>query len=102
MPAITRNGIDPSAGHCFPPVITVSSGQNTGLPTVFVNTVLATVVGAQYESHCCSCDGDDHAGVAGSGSGTVFIQNLPVHRIGDGINCGDVSASGSPNVFSGG
>lgn len=102
MPAITRNGVDPSAGHCFPPVVTTASGQNTGQPMVFVNNILATVVGAPYESHCCSCEGDDHVDLASAGSGTVFIQNIPVHRIGDAMSHGDVSAAGSPNVFAGG
>lgn len=97
MPAVTRNGIDNSAGHCYPPRPTTGANQNT----VFVNNILATVVGAPYPSHTC---GDDtHAmGVAAMGSGTVFIENKAVHRIGDDISCGDVSAAGSPTVFAGG
>ena len=97
MPAITRDGVDPSAGHCFPPRPTDSSGQS---PSVFVNNIAATVVGAHYPTHCCGkpC----HDGVASAGSSSVFIENKPVHRIGDAISCGDISASGSPNVFAGG
>lgn len=96
MPAVTRNGIDYSAGHCFPPRPTDTAGQSS----VYVNGVLATVVGAHYPSH--SCGDSSHDGVASSGSSTVFIENKPVHRIGDNISCGDVSAAGSPNVFVGG
>jgi len=29
------------------------------------------------------------------------VNNLNIHRIGDAISCGDVSANGSPNVFAG-
>lgn len=97
MPAVTRNGIDPSAGHCFPPRPTIDAAQGT----VFVNGALATVIGAQYPNHSCG-DEPPHPGTASSGSGTVFVENKAVHRIGDSIDCGDVSAAGSPNVFAGG
>ena len=96
MPAITRLGSDSSAGHCFPPRPADSAGQGS----VFVNGILGTVVGAHYPVHCCGkpC----HDGSASAGSGTVFFEGKAVHRIGDLISCGDVSASGSPNVFAGG
>jgi hypothetical protein len=96
MPAITRLGADPSAGHCFPPRPASSAGQGS----VFVNGILGTVVGAFYPAH--TCGKSTHAGSASAGSGSVFFEGKPVHRIGDSISCGDVSASGSPNVFSGG
>jgi uncharacterized Zn-binding protein involved in type VI secretion len=96
MPAITRNGIDPSAGHCFPPRPTDSANQES----VFVNNILGTVVGAHYPTHCCGIP--CHDGSASAGSSTVFFENKAVHRIGDAISCGDVSASGSPTVFAGG
>lgn len=96
MPAITRIGVDDSAGHCFSPRPADTAGQET----VFVNGILVTVVGAHYPTHCCGpvC----HDGQASTGSSTVFVNNLPVHRIGDEIDCGDVSGNGSPNVFAGG
>lgn len=96
MPAITRNGVDPSAGHCFTPRPTDSAGQGS----VYVNGILSTVIGAHYPVHCCGivC----HDGAASAGSGTVFAEGINIHRIGDAISCGDVSASGSPNVFAGG
>jgi uncharacterized Zn-binding protein involved in type VI secretion len=95
MPAITRVGVDVSAGHCFPPRPPSSAAQGT----VFVNSILATVVGATYPAHTCGTS--THDGAASVGSATVFIEGKPVHRIGDDISCGDVSASGSPNVFAG-
>lgn len=95
MPAITRLGVDLSAGHCFSPRPTDSAGQGS----VFVNGILGTVVGAHYPVHCCGkpC----HDGSASAGSGSVFFEGKAVHRIGDAISCGDVSAAGSSNVFAG-
>jgi len=95
MPAVTRVGVDPSAGHCFPPRPASSAGQGS----VFVNGILATVVGAPYPPH--TCGKHTHSGAASAGSSTVFFGGVAAHRIGDMISCGDVSASGSPNVFSG-
>lgn len=96
MPAITRVGIDFSAGHCFTPRPPSDGGQTT----VFADGILGTVVGASYPTHCCGpvC----HPGEASEGSATVFIEGKPVHRIGDAISCGDVSANGSSTVFIGG
>ena len=95
MPAVTRINVDPSAGHCFPP----RPADTTPNTSVFVNDILATVVGAHYPSH--SCGDSSHDGTASEGSDTVFFENIAVHRIGDMISCGDVSASGSPDVFIG-
>lgn len=96
MPACTRVGVDPSAGHCFPSRPADSAGQST----VMINGILATVVGAHYPSHTCGIV--THDGNASSGSSSVFIEGKPIHRIGDDISCGDISASGSRNVFAGG
>jgi uncharacterized Zn-binding protein involved in type VI secretion len=92
MPACTRVGVDKSAGHDgYPPRAPDSGAQST----VTINSILATVVGAHYPYH------PDHDGRASTGSSTVFIEGKPIHRIGDDIDCGDVSAAGSRNVFAG-
>lgn len=96
MPAITRVGVDKSAGHYYPPRAPSSGGQST----IFINNILATVIGAEYPSHTYGAS--THDGVASAGSSTVFIEGKSVHRIGDNISCGDVSAAGSSNVFAGG
>lgn len=96
MPACTRVGVDLSAGHCFPARAADSAGQST----VSINSILATVVGAHYPAHTCGVV--THDGYASGGSSTVFIEGKPIHRIGDDIDCGDVSAAGSRNVFAGG
>ena len=95
MPAITRLGVDPSAGHCFPARPTDSSNTS-----VYINKILANTVTDHYPLHCCGTP--CHDGNASQGSTTVFIEKKAVHRIGDDISCGDVSANGSPNVFCGG
>ena len=95
MPAITRLGVDPSAGHCFNPRPT-----DTGSSTVFINGIACNRVSDHYPLH--RCGKNSHDGVASVGSSSVFADGLAVHRIGDGISCGDVSGNGSPNVFAGG
>ena len=96
MPACTRVGVDKSAGHCFESRAADTAGQST----VSINSILATVVGAHYPTH--SCGTSSHDGLASTGSSTVSIEGKPIHRIGDDIDCGDVSAAGSRNVFAGG
>ena len=100
MAACTRINVDPSAGHpvCNPPRVADQAGQST----VAINSLLATVVGAHYLVHLCGGVIPTHDGYASTGSSTVFIEGKPIHRIGDDISCGDVSASGSRNVFAGG
>lgn len=96
MPAITRLGVDPSAGHCYPPRPTDSCLQGS----VFVNGILGDVIGDHYPAHTCGTS--THDGVASVGSTSVFFEGISAHRIGDDISCGDISANGSPNVFAGG
>jgi uncharacterized Zn-binding protein involved in type VI secretion len=96
MPACTRVDIDKSAGHGYIPRAPDKAGQST----VTINNLLATVVGAHYPAH--RSGPSSHDGYASAGSSTVFIEGKPIHRIGDDISCGDVSASGSRNVFAGG
>jgi len=94
MPAVTRKGVDNSAGHCFSP-----RPASAGSGDVFVNGISVVRVGDAYPAH--SCGPAVHGGAASAGSGTVFVNGQPVHRIGDAISCGDVSGAGSPNVFAG-
>lgn len=95
MPAITRLGVDPSAGHCFPP-----RPLDSASPNVFCNGIAVTRIGDHYPVHCCGIP--CHDGVASQGSPNVFANGIPVHRIGDAVSCGDTSANGSPNVFANG
>jgi len=94
MPAVTRQGIDNSAGHCYPP-----RPPSAGSDNVFTNGIPTVRVGDSYPAHTCGTS--THGGAASAGSATVIVNGKPVHRIGDAIDCGDVSASGSDNVFAG-
>lgn len=94
MPAVTRQGVDPSAGHCFSP-----RPADQGSGDVITNGQPTVRVTDHYPTHTCGTS--SHDGAAASGSPTVIVNGLQIHRIGDDINCGDTSASGSPNVFAG-
>lgn len=92
--AIARLG-DMSSGHGpFPPRPNIQAS-----PNVFANMIPVHRESDQWAVHCGpkSC----HPGVLAKGSSTVFANGLGVGRIADKINCGDVIASGSPNVFAG-
>jgi uncharacterized Zn-binding protein involved in type VI secretion len=94
MPAVTRLG-DICSGHgCFPPRPCIEASED-----VFVNGQGVNRVGDHWETHCCTiiC----HDSVSAQGSETVFINGKPAVRIGDAIECGSVSAQGSPSVFYG-
>lgn len=92
--SVTRLGVDNSAGHCYEPRPTQTASEN-----VFVNGIAVNRISDYYPTH--SCPPDSHDGVASEGSSSVFINGLAAHRIADEISCGDVSASGSPDVFIG-
>lgn len=94
MPAVTRKSVDPSAGHCYPP-----RPPDSGSANVITNGQPQTKIGDHYPAH--TCGNSTHDGAAAAGSPTVIVNGQPIHRIGDAISCGDVSASGSPNVFAG-
>ena len=95
MPAVTRLG-DLCGGHgAFPPRTSTSASSN-----VFINGIGAHRKGDSWSVHCDpspSC----HAGALADGSATVFVNGLPLGRIGDPVDCGSSVATGSPNVFAG-
>ena len=95
MPAVHRH-TDICTGHgCYP-----SRPNIQGSTDVFVNGLGAHRVTDAWAGHCCGpvCHGSIQAG----GSGTVFVNGLPLARIGDPVACGSACATGSPNVFAGG
>ena len=93
--AVCRKG-DTSSGHGgFYP-----RPNDQGASNVLINGIGAHVQGMHWQIHCDpspSC----HDGVLSGGSGTVFVNGKPLGRVGDDISCGDVVATGSPNVFAG-
>lgn len=90
--AVARLG-DMSSGHGpYPPRPNI-----TASPNVFANMLPVHRQGDQWAVHCGPkhC----HPGILASGSPTVFANGQQVGRINDPVACGDVVASGSPNVF---
>jgi len=99
MPAVVRIGDSLSTGHGCAGTTTLA-GANQG--SVFVNGILAAVVGAPTVSHpfppnppCAP-----HVANLNAGSSTVSIEGIPVGRVGDSADAGSMT-SGSPNVFAG-
>jgi uncharacterized Zn-binding protein involved in type VI secretion len=95
MPAATRIG-DFNTGHdCHKPVPALQ-----GSSTVFVNGIGVNRQDDTWEPHACG--GSPHTGKTAMGSSTVAVNNKPVTRIGDPVDCGAFSAEGSNTVFIGG
>jgi len=100
MPAVVRIGDSLSTGHgCVGTTTLASANQGS----VFVNGILAAVVGAPTVSHPFPPDPPcaPHVANLNAGSSTVFIEGIPVGRVGDSADAGAM-ISGSPNVFAGG
>jgi len=100
MPAVVRIGDSLSTGHgCVGS--TTLEGANQG--SVFVNGILAAVVGAPTVSHPFPPDPPcaPHVANLNAGSSTVFAEGIAVGRVGDSADAGAMT-SGSPDVFAGG
>lgn len=85
MPAIEREG-DPNNGGA--PV--VSSAQKT----VYANNIPVSVNGSAVGGH-----GKHKKVVTVTGSPDVYIDGVPVNRVGDKDSCGHVRISGSGDVI---
>jgi uncharacterized Zn-binding protein involved in type VI secretion len=97
MPAVVRVGDTLSTGHgCVGTTTLASANQGS----VFVNGILAAVVGAPTVAHPVPPDPPcaPHVANLNAGSPNVFIEGIPVGRIGDSADAGSM-ISGSPNVF---
>ena len=98
MPEVTRVGLDSHVGHASPtPNPFHKTSYATGSSNVLTNGAQTTRIG---DTTGC---GDPATG----GSGTVFVNGIPVHRKGDGTGghgswVPNASSSGSPNVNAGG
>jgi len=97
MPAVVRVGDPLSTGHgCVGSTTLASANQGS----VFVNGILAAVVGAPTVSHPVPPDPPcaPHVANLNAGSPNVFIEGIPVGRVGDSADAGAMTG-GSPNVF---
>jgi uncharacterized Zn-binding protein involved in type VI secretion len=50
---------------------------------------------------CVSLPFPVHGLIIASGSGTVIVEGLSEARVGDGMSCGDIIASGAETVITG-
>ncbi len=95
MPEVTRQG-DYCTGHdsCAPtPLVDCS-------PDVFINGFGAGRVGDHYAPHGCATH-PTHQDRISAGSSTVFVNMLPVGRIGDAVILAGNVRDGSANTFVG-
>ena len=92
MPGVVRLG-DFCTGHgCFPSRPNVSASTDS-----FANDLGIHRVGDAWAVHCCGIP--CHGGSQSTGSPDVFVNNLPVARIGDSVSCGSSNSTGSPDVI---
>lgn len=101
MPAVCRIGDSLSTGHGCDGTTTIADSNTDH--TVFANGINIIVAGAPTVVH--NIPGGDgcvpHTAYLNTGSSTVFINGIPVGRIGDSADAGAM-ISGSGNVFAGG
>lgn len=102
---VTRE-TDKTSGHeSYSPRATLGPGAGCSTD-VFANNLGVVHVGTGWEPHGQQemYAGDPHpyetTHVTTGGSGTVFVNNQPIARIGDPVE-GDTIAMGSQNVFAG-
>ena len=98
MPPTTRTNVDGTTGHeNYVPRPNTPNGS----VDVFINGQGVVRVTDAWPDHTDPGPPDTHGGSQSAGSTKVFANVLAVARIGDAISCGDVVASGSPDVISG-
>lgn len=100
MPAVVRIGDSLSTGHVCTGSTTLGGANQS---SVYANGILVAVVGAPTVSHPAPPQPPcaPHVAFLNAGSGSVFVEGIPVGRVGDSADAGAMT-SGSPNVFAGG
>jgi uncharacterized Zn-binding protein involved in type VI secretion len=68
-----------------------------GSPDVMFNDQPALRAGDGLVPHTCAIHGP-RAGKTGAGSATIFVNDLPVTRVGDEVDCGGHMSSGSDDI----
>lgn len=102
MPAVARDGDQTTTGHGCDSVTTVTGP--TGSPAkVYANGIPVECQGNPVAPHTIpsgpACV--PHSAVINVGSSKVFVNGIPLARIGDSTDSGEI-ITGSPNVFAGG
>ena len=87
-----------TTGHgCWPPTMICQGAETViaeGLPVSMLSHAAIPHV-------CVVVPFPIHGLIIAEGSGTVIIEGLSAARIGDGMSCGDMIASGANNVITG-
>lgn len=81
-------------GACSSPPTVIRNGSKN----VFIEGVGAGYVGSGIIPHKRSGSKRVHNGSVASGSPNVFVNGIPLARIGDHISCGDKIAKGASTV----
>lgn len=100
MPAVVRIGDSLSTGHgCAGSTTLAGAAQGS----VYANGILSAVVGAPTVSHPVPPDPPcaPHVANLNAGSSSVYVEGIPLGRVGDSADAGSMS-SGSSSVYAGG
>lgn len=94
MPAVVREFVDQTCGHCYTPTIFIE-----GSPDTFVNALPVVRKGDAILPHCCgnTC----HGGSAVGNSSNVYVNGRLLQVVTNSVTCGDHSCAGSPDTFCG-
>jgi uncharacterized Zn-binding protein involved in type VI secretion len=99
MPAVARLGDPTTTGHGCDSTTTITGPTGAGAK-VYANNIAVECKGNPVAAH--TIDSGDlcvpHSAVINAGSGSVYVGNIPVARVGDSTDGGAIT-SGSPNVF---
>lgn len=94
MPAAARIG-DATTGHgCWPPTVVATGSQRVTADGIGI----ARAGVDEAVPHTCPPIPETHTPHCQDGSQRVFIDGWPAFRVGDGYDCGDAQAEGSPRV----
>jgi len=98
MPAVARIGDSIATGHGCDGSTTLTGPSGN----VFANSLGIERQGDPTVVHAVSGRGCSvsHAAAVNAGSGTVFVNNKPIARVGDSADSGAITA-GSATVFAG-
>lgn len=81
-----------SAGKCGKP----PTSPDQWSPNVYAEGLNVVRKSDKWVEHCNT---DCHIPTQASGSPNVFVNGLPLARVGDDMDCGDEIASGAGSVF---
>jgi len=102
MPAVARDGDPTTTGHGCDATTTVTGPTGAGAK-VYVNGIPVECKGNPTAPHTIpggrSCVPHNGA-VINQGSGSVFVGGIPLARVGDSTDSGNIT-NGSGNVFAG-